>query len=81
VLFLSGFSLPIGFYPDWAQPLLLALPFSTMVQVPAEIFVGHLTGAELLMSLARQAMWAVALLCVCQVLIMLALRRVSVQGG
>jgi ABC-2 type transport system permease protein len=81
VLFLSGFAVPIRFFPDWAQPTLLALPFSAMVQVPSDVFLGRLSGADLLIALARQAAWVVALLFTAQAVVSLAMRRVSIQGG
>jgi ABC-2 type transport system permease protein len=81
VMFLGGFVMPLSFFPDWAQPVLLALPFASIIQIPADIFVGRLAGLELLAALARQAMWAVAMLLACQLVVSRAMRRVSVQGG
>ena len=81
VLFLGGFVIPLRFFPDWIQPLLLSLPFAAVIQVPTDIFVGRLRGAEILVALAGQAAWAIVLLGVSQMVVILAGRRVSLQGG
>jgi ABC-2 type transport system permease protein len=81
LMFLGGFVVPLRFFPEWIQPLLLSLPFAGMIQVPADIFVGRLTGSASLAALATQALWAVCLLTLAQVTVMFAVRRVSVQGG
>jgi ABC-2 type transport system permease protein len=81
VLFLGGFVIPIRWFPDWLQPLLLALPFAAIVQVPTDIFIGRLSGSEMLSALSQQALWATALLLASQLVVQLAMRRVSIQGG
>jgi ABC-2 type transport system permease protein len=81
VLFLGGFVVPLRFFPAWLQPLLLALPFAAIIQVPSDIFVGRLQGAAVAAALLDQVAWAVALLALCQACVALATRRISVQGG
>jgi ABC-2 type transport system permease protein len=81
VLFLGGFVIPVRFFPESVQPILLALPFVAIIQIPADIFVGRLTGVGLLGALASQALWAVALVLMCQLVVSHAMRRVSIQGG
>jgi ABC-2 type transport system permease protein len=81
VLFLGGFVVPLRFFPEWAQPVLLALPFASIIEVPCDILAGRLSGSDLLAAMAGQAVWAVALLFVAQVVVSHATRRVSVQGG
>jgi ABC-2 type transport system permease protein len=81
VLLLGGFAVPLRFFPDALQPVLLALPFAAIIQTPTDIFVGRLSGLELVGALAGQALWAVAMLLACQLLVSVATRRISVQGG
>jgi ABC-2 type transport system permease protein len=81
LLFLGGFVVPVRFFPEWAQPILLALPFASMIQVPSDIFVGRLDGLDLLPALAGQAMWAIAMLAAAQAVVSRAVKRVIVQGG
>jgi ABC-2 type transport system permease protein len=81
VLFLGGFVVPLRFFPDGLQPLLLSLPFAAVIQVPVDIFVGRLSGVAMLEALASQVFWSIALLAVAQRIVTLAVRRVSLQGG
>jgi ABC-2 type transport system permease protein len=81
MLFLGGFAVPLRFFPEWAQPTLFALPFSAMVQVPTDVFLGRLSGIDLLFALARQAAWGLVLLVAAHGAVALAMRRVSIQGG
>jgi ABC-2 type transport system permease protein len=75
--FLSGFIVPITFFPKWLEALSRALPFAAMAQVPVEVFLGR-SG---LAALAGQAAWALALLGLGRLVLARATRRVVVQGG
>ena len=81
VMFLGGFVIPLRFFPDWLQPLLFSLPFAAIIQVPSDVFVGRLQGTDLMLALLGQAAWALAFLAASQAIVLLAVRRVSVQGG
>ena len=81
ITFLSGFLIPLGFFPDWARTALALLPFAGIVQFPTDVFLERLTGPALLGALAIQLGWAAALLLVCQLAVGAATRRVLVQGG
>jgi ABC-2 type transport system permease protein len=80
-MFMGGFVLPVRLFPDWLQPIALALPWTAIVQVPADLFVERLTGSAALSALGLQAMWAVAMLGAAQLLTTVATRRVVIQGG
>jgi ABC-2 type transport system permease protein len=81
ITFLSGFLVPIGFFPDWARRILELLPFAGIVQIPGDIFLERLTGPAMLASMVGQVVWTVALLGVCQLAVAGATRRVLIQGG
>jgi ABC-2 type transport system permease protein len=81
VMFLGGFILPLRLFPEWIQPVLLSLPFASIIQVPTDIFIGRLSGVAALLALGTQAVWAVSLLALAQLTVLFAVRRVSVQGG
>jgi ABC-2 type transport system permease protein len=81
MLFFAGVVLPIGFFPDWLEAVARALPFSAMIQVPVEIFLEEHAGADLAGQLVRQAGWAIALLAGARALVVVATRKVVVQGG
>lgn len=81
MLFLGGFAVPIRYFPDWLQSAVLALPFASMVQTPADLFVERIQGSAVLGLLAGQLAWAVVLLGACQLATAAATRRVVIQGG
>ena len=54
-LLFSGFVIPLTFFPDWLEQIARALPFAAMVQIPVDIFLGQVTGAELVAALAPAA--------------------------
>lgn len=81
VMFLGGFVVPIRYFPDWLQPLALALPFASLIQAPADLFVERIQGPAVLVVLFGQLVWAAVLLGVAQLATLLATRRVVIQGG
>jgi ABC-2 type transport system permease protein len=80
-MFLGGFVVPIRYFPDSLQSLALALPFAAITQTPADAFVERVSGVDALGPLAFQFIWAVALLVGAQAAILIATRRVVIQGG
>ncbi|MGW7574928.1 ABC transporter permease [Streptomyces sp. NPDC054765] len=78
---LSGFVMPTGFFPGWLRTVAAATPFPSIVQVPVDVFTGHVTGAAAASALAGQALWAVLLLVAGRWLLAVARRHVVVQGG
>jgi ABC-2 type transport system permease protein len=81
ITLLSGFLVPLQWLPSpWGQ-VSLALPFAGMVQTPADVFVGKLVGIDLVGALGLQVFWTLTLLAACQLVVVLATRRVVAQGG
>jgi ABC-2 type transport system permease protein len=80
-MFLGGFVVPIRFFPEWAQAICLVLPFASMTQAPADLFVGRIQGVDAVMVLLGQLVWAIVMLALAQIMTMVATRRVVVQGG
>ena len=80
-LFLGGFVVPIRYFPDWLQPVILGLPFASIVQTPADLFVERIQGPAVAGLLAEQVVWAIVLLGACQLATAAATRRVVIQGG
>jgi ABC-2 type transport system permease protein len=81
VMFLGGFVVPVRFFPDWLQPIVLALPFTAIMQLPADLFIERVAGWAAVAALLQQLVWAVAMLAAAQLVTYLATRRVIVQGG
>ncbi|MFE2018612.1 ABC transporter permease [Streptomyces sp. NPDC059499] len=80
-LFFSGMLLPLNLFPGVLGEVARALPWSSLLQVPADVFLGRRTGWGLVQAYAFQAGWAVALLLAGRLLQSVATRRVVVQGG
>jgi len=80
-LFLGGFVVPIRYFPDWLQPIVLALPFASITQTPADLFVERIQGADVLGRLVLQVIWTMVFLVAAQLVTLLAIRRVVIQGG
>ncbi|MHB8577267.1 MAG: ABC transporter permease [Dehalococcoidia bacterium] len=79
--FLSGFAVPLAFFPSALQTVSRALPFAAFVNSPVEIFLEKQQGLHLFGALLFQAAWAVALLGAGRLMLAAAAKRVVVQGG
>jgi ABC-2 type transport system permease protein len=80
-MFFSGMLLPLTAFPGALGEVARALPWSAVLQVPADVLLGRHRGSGALLALAFQAGWAVLLLAVGRALQAVATRRVVVQGG
>ncbi|MFI5754481.1 ABC transporter permease [Streptomyces sp. NPDC051569] len=80
-MFFSGSLLPLNVFPGLLGEVARALPWSSLLQVPADVFLGRRTGWGLAGAYTFQLGWALALLAVGRVLQSAATRRVVVQGG
>jgi ABC-2 type transport system permease protein len=78
---LSGFLLPLRFYPPWLQALCALTPFPATVTTPVEAFLGIGSSAELALALATQLAWASALTALCLFVLSRGMRKLVVQGG
>jgi ABC-2 type transport system permease protein len=80
-LVLSGFVIPVRFFPDWLAAVAHATPFPSLVQTPIDVFVGATRGTEILAALATQAAWLAVLFLACRLALGAGTRRLVVQGG
>jgi ABC-2 type transport system permease protein len=78
---LSGYFLPLEFFPRWLAAIAHALPFPAMVYTPAAIYAGSLSGSGAITAVLGQLAWVVALFGGGRVLFSVAYRRLVVQGG
>ncbi|TDT40738.1 ABC-2 type transport system permease protein [Streptomyces sp. BK208] len=77
-LFCSGMLLPLNVFPGALGEVVRALPWSSLLQAPADVLLGE---ADPLGTYLFQAGWAVALLALGRLVQAAATRRVVVQGG
>lgn len=79
--FLTGFLMPLAFFPEGVAAVLKALPFAGMVATPIELFVNASRGPAALAAVGAQALWAVVLYGAARLALQVGLRRVTTQGG
>ncbi|MFG3304153.1 ABC transporter permease [Streptomyces wuyuanensis] len=80
-LFFSGMLLPLTLFPGALGELARLLPWSSLLQIPADVLLGKRTGWGLVHAYAFQLGWAAALLGAGRLVQSAATRRVVVQGG
>ena len=78
---LAGLVLPVHLFPDWAQVLAWATPFPALLQVPVDVWTGRAGGPPVLVLLAAQLGWAVAVLLLGRLVLARAVAKLVVQGG
>ena len=79
--FLSGFLMPLRFFPDWFVRLCHLTPFPSMVNTVVEVYLGVLAGQELVQALGAQLLWIVLLFVTCQCVLRAGVRKLVIQGG
>jgi ABC-2 type transport system permease protein len=77
----SGMVIPLPLFPDWAQPLLHALPFAGLMDLPARIYTGNIPAGQAGWALLHQAIWALVLVGLGRWLLGRSAQRIVVQGG
>ncbi|RQS71546.1 ABC transporter permease [Burkholderia sp. Bp8963] len=81
VILFSGNLIPLGFFPDRIQPLLIAQPFAGMLDIPSRIYIGTLSGTAACAGLVLQAFWIVVFVVLGRKGIDSVMTRLEVQGG
>lgn len=77
----SGMIVPLPLFPDWAQPVIRALPFSGLVDLPFRLYMGHIPVAQVWAVVGQQLAWTAVLVLAGRWLLGRATRRLVVQGG
>lgn len=78
---LSGFYMPLRYFPDWFTRILHLTPFPSMVNTIVEVYLGKLSGAALTQALLTQLGWLLVLGLLGQVVLRAGVRRLVIQGG
>jgi ABC-2 type transport system permease protein len=81
IWFMSGFFMPLRFFPEWFQRLCYLTPFPHIVNTVVEIYLGVLSPVEVGSALLAQAAWAGGLIVLGQVVMRMGVRRLVIQGG
>ncbi len=75
---LSGFLIPLAFFPGPVRAVADVLPFRAIIMIPNEIYLGHI---PIMQGLAIQASWVVVMLVAARWIMSRGERKVVVQGG
>jgi ABC-2 type transport system permease protein len=79
--FLSGFMMPLRFFPDWFVRLASLTPFPSMINTVVEVYLGVLSGPQIVRALLLQVLWIAVLLALAQLVLRAGVRRLVIQGG
>jgi ABC-2 type transport system permease protein len=79
--FLSGFLMPLRYFPDWFYQLCQFTPFPHTVNTVIEVYLGVLQGPALLRGLCLQLLWAGLLWAAGQAVLRRGIRRLVILGG
>lgn len=78
---LCGLVIPVHWFPGWLAALARATPFPSMLQAPADILTGRVTGAAMPALLGTQLAWLVGMITAGRVVQHFGTHRLVVQGG
>jgi len=78
---LSGFFMPLNYFPNWFQQIAYATPFPSMIFTVIQVYLENLSGFQLLQALMSQVLWFFILLALIQVVLRAGIRQLVVQGG
>jgi ABC-2 type transport system permease protein len=81
VVLLTGMVIPLPLFPAWAQPILRALPFAGIVDLPFRVYTGNIPASGAGWVLMHQLLWTAGLVLFGRWLLSRGMRRVVVQGG
>lgn len=79
--FLSGFLMPLRFFPQWFIRLTKLTPFPSMVNTVIEVYLGTLTGPAAAQALLAQVLWIVLLFIAGQLVLRAGVHHLVIQGG
>ncbi|MBI3942906.1 MAG: ABC-2 family transporter protein, partial [Chloroflexi bacterium] len=79
--FLSGFLMPLRFFPDWFVALCNLTPFPATVNTVVDVYLGVLQGPALAQAFLGQILWILILTGLCQLTLRAGIRQLVIQGG
>jgi ABC-2 type transport system permease protein len=81
LVFFSGQVVPLPLYPDWLQPVVQALPFRGLIDIPFRLYLGHIPATEEPALLAVKLAWTAAIVLLGRALMAHGRRVLVTQGG
>jgi ABC-2 type transport system permease protein len=80
-MFLSGFLVPVTFFPPWLRTIANLTPFPSIIEVPVQIWLGILAGPAATAALFQQAFWLGVMMLIGRLMLAAGTRKLVIQGG
>jgi ABC-2 type transport system permease protein len=78
---MAGAMIPIYLFPEWLKKIAYFLPFQAIFNVPLSIYVGKITGYEILVGVGMQLFWLSVLAILSFGAWKIAEKKIIVHGG
>lgn len=78
---ISGALIPITFFPSIFQNIINLFPFSSLIYTPTMIYLGKLTGIELVKALSLQIIWIIILAALAKFMWGTLVKKLTILGG
>ena len=79
--FMSGFFMPLRYFPDWFVKICELTPFPYMINIVVEIYLGVLQGPVIIQALIAQTAWLAGLILTGQLVLRIGIRKLVILGG
>ncbi|MBK5106914.1 MAG: hypothetical protein JJE12_02225 [Anaerolineales bacterium] len=79
--FLSGFFMPLRFFPEWFVKLCYLTPFPYTINVVVEVYLGLVQGSALVTVILAQIAWILILVLAGMMTLRAGVRRLEILGG
>jgi ABC-2 type transport system permease protein len=81
IMLLSGTLVPLAYFPDWMQTALRLLPFSGLIDIPANIYMGIIPASQVFIYGLLQLFWITVFILIGLQLFNMAIKKLELQGG
>jgi ABC-2 type transport system permease protein len=79
--FMSGFLMPLRFFPDWFVKICALTPFPYMINTVVEVYLGVVQGTALIQALLMQIFWITGLILAGELVLRSGIRKLVILGG
>lgn len=81
VVIFSGLVIPIPLFPDWAQKIIMLMPFPGLADTPFRLYVGQIPPEGVLWVVSHQLIWTGIIILIGRFAISRGKKALVVQGG
>ena len=77
----SGLIAPLTMFPEWFQKIADILPFKEFFYTPINIYLGKISGVEILGIIGKQLIWLIIFYVLAKLFFNHAIKKVTINGG